>query len=577
MATDKVSLKFIRVPNTDTNRLICNQRKYKLVYTSKKDGKKSWVCCVTNCNFMVYTKNGLFQGFGPGKNPKHDWKRKHSIWTSVDQEKNDSLVSMTDDITVNDEPPHQAYTLHCVNNPESAKAIANYDKVRKTLYKARSRTGAIPLPEDGKHANQLLTQSRFGRNHYGQQLRKTTITDEELDKYNDIEDINNRISAIQMHKKQLNDELNKCEQIKRLKFDDYKSKDSLLFLGGSNDGMYQVFAERESAIILTKCDGVFFDGSWGSTPLLSTKCKRRNHYRMSWDVNACFRNVNDEQAPLIVKCAVILFAVDKPSKSLYEEALRLLVKRCKEEFDVELFVDAGVELLVMADFERPMRAAIRAVIPFAIMSGCWFHFCKCLVGKMADLGLMKLYKNKYDHTFYEFMRGFLMLALLPRDLIPLAFELLIDLGKLNVPRGYKKKFNAFIKYMKRTWMNGLYDINEWCVYGSWVRTNNLTESMNFATSQLFGKHPLYTDWIKALALQFASHIVKYNQYKIWRQTKRRQPREIEKNTLLHNEWRRIAKDISPKSIVLFLRRCSKAMKVSAATLIIMNESYSVHA
>ena len=482
---------------------------------------------------------------------------------------------MIDDIVINDKPVHQTYTHHCVNNPEAATCFKSYEKTRKTLYRAKAKTGSISGPHSAQHANQLLSQSKFGRNYYGQQLNNVKVTDEEMNQFENVSVLNDRINALRKNKKQLNQELNKCEQIKRIKFDDYKSKDSLLFLGGCDEGSFQVFAERNTAIILSKCEGIFFDGSWGSTPLFSTKCKKRNYFRMSWDIHACFRNPDDEQAPFFVKCATILFAFDKPSAALYERALRFLENRCNEEFDVDVFKYRGFKLVVMADFEQPMRKAIKAVITFAIICGCWFHFCKCLVGKMGDVGLLKLYKDKEDHKFYEFMRGFLMLALLPKNLIPVAFDLLVQLGELNVPSGYHRQFNLFVDYMNYTWMNGLYKITEWCAYGSWVRTNNLTESMNFVTSQLFGKHPIYQEWVKQLALQFAESAVKYNQYKQWMETKKRKPREIEKNKLLQNEWKRIANDKSPQSIMLFLNRSSKAMKVSKDTLSIMNDTFYV--
>ena len=584
MATVTPSIQFIRTPHSNTEYLICDRRYCVILFATA-------VLCIDNCFnkkkiqmsihvcrqqkiiylfFTVYTKHGKFDGYGPGSKPAHKRTLPHFEWTSIEQDKNNLLVDMIDDITINDQPVHQTYTHHCVNNPEAAKAFQSYDKARKILYRAKAKAGSLPAPHSGHHASQLLSQSKFSRNYYGQQLSNIEVTDEELKQFDDVNNLNDRINALKMNKKKVNEDLRKCEQIKRIKFDDYKSKDSLLFLGGCEDSLFQVFAEKNTIQILCNCRAVFFDGSWGSTPLLSTKCKKRNYYRMSWDIHACFRNPKDEQTPFFVKCATILFAVDKPASALYERALRFLKLRCKEEFELELFECNGFELLIMADFEKPMRKAIKAVIIFVIIVGCWFHFCKCIVGKISDVGLLKLYKSKDDHTFYEFMRGFLMLALLPKDLIPVAFDILVQLGELNVSRGSKHKFKLFVDYMNYTWMNGLYRIDEWCVYGLWVRTNNLTESMNFVTSQLFGKHPIYQEWVKQLALQFAHSVVKYNQYKQWKETNRRKPKEIQKNKLLQNEWMRIAKDKSPQSIMLFLNRCSKTMKVSKETLATMN-------
>eukprot|EP01083_Nonionella_stella_P216153 777353_1 len=174
-----------------------------------------------------------------------------------------------------------------------------------------------------------------------------------------------------------------------------------MFLGGRDDGMFQVFSDKEAAQILDEADHLLMDGSWGATPLMSMHCRKRNHFRMDWTLNACERNPNDDQAPLVTKCASILFAVDKPSKALYIEALRFLIKRCDELWGIKLFKFRGVKILVMADFERPMRNAIRDTIKHAIVTGCWFHFCKRLVCKMNDLGLTSIYRDK------KYMRGFL--------------------------------------------------------------------------------------------------------------------------------------------------------------------------
>ena len=515
--------------------------------------------------------NGKFDGCKGA----HNLSAAHTTWTSTQQDKNDVLLGMIDDIATNDTAPHQAYTLHCVENPEKATAIANYEDVRKTLYKARKKTGCIRLPQDGAEANSLLSESRFGRNYYGQKLQRATLSQEELNEYDDIKFVNDRIQAINLEKKRLNQEMHKLKHIKHTKFDQFDRQDSLLFLGGDDRGLYQVFCEREAAQILNQADGLLWDGSWGSTPLFSTKCKKRNHYRMELTINACFKNKNDDYAPLLIRCASILFSKDKPSKCLYVDSLRLLQRRCREEYDCQLFnYPQRKEIICMADFETPLRQAILEIIPIALLLGCWFHFCKRLVKKLGDLNLMKLYKDPDDHTFYVFVRCFLMLPLLPKDLIISAFDVLVKLAELNVPYGYKKKFKLFVKYMERTWMDGLYKIDEWCVYGSWIRTNNCTESMNFVSSQTFGKHPLYHDWIQSLALQSAAHINKYHQYQIWKKTKKRPPKEIAKNTLLKNEWIRVAKDHTTESIIYFLRQCSKAMKVSQETLVRMNERYS---
>ena len=398
---------------------------------------------------MIYTIKGIFDGYGTRVRSKHNWKVPHIKWKSLDQHKNDIMVDITDDISLNEKSTHTAYTEYINDNPDSHRAIPNYEKIRKTLYKARDKTGAIPLPVDGKHANDFLSQSRFCRNYYGQKMARNDVTEEEMAQYDDVQDINDRIKEIHLRKKELIAEENKLNQIKHKKFDNYDGMDSLLFLGGRDDGMYQVFCERELCHVLNEANHILFDGSWGATPLFSTKCKRRNHFRMEWTINACFHNPDDSQCPLTIKCASILFAVDKPPGSLYEDALRYLIKRCFEEFNCELFKYRGQKIVGMADFEKAMRNAIIAVIIFIIIIGCWFHFCKCLNSKIGELKLMKLYKDKDDHDFYKFMRGFLMLPLLPLNLIKPTFDLLVALGDLNEMLISDQTFNCLCRIWRQ--------------------------------------------------------------------------------------------------------------------------------
>ena len=89
--------------------------------------------------------------------------------------------------------------------------------------------------------------------------------------------------------KKLHQEMNELEHIKYTKFNHFDGQDSLLFLGGSDDGLHQVFCVRAATHILNQADALLWDGSWGSTALFSTKGKRRNHYRMELTINACFR------------------------------------------------------------------------------------------------------------------------------------------------------------------------------------------------------------------------------------------------------------------------------------------------
>ena len=255
----------------------CINRKFRNSYTSKVNGRKTWQCCVTACKCIIYTINGEYDGTGKGKLSKHNWTYHHNKWTSLDQQKNDLLVNIIDDITINDKQAHDAYKKQCIDDPKAAKSIPMHETVRKTLYRSEKKSGAIPLPQSGVHANQILSESRLCRNYYGQQLGKCTVTDQELNEFDDVKSVNDRINQLKLQKRQVNLELSKMIQIKHTKFDNFDGQDSLLFLGGCKRGNWQVFAERKSAHILRKAHGLFFDGS-GSTTIMSTNQEENNHF-----------------------------------------------------------------------------------------------------------------------------------------------------------------------------------------------------------------------------------------------------------------------------------------------------------
>eukprot|EP01083_Nonionella_stella_P268930 909442_1 len=142
---------------------------------------------------------------------------------------------------------------------------------------------------------------------------------------------------------------------------------------------------------------------------------------------------------------------------------------------------------------------------------------------------------------------------------------------------WTKKGAHSVEYMSNTWMDGRYKISEWCCYESEARTNNVSESLNFVTRELFGRHPLYDVWIEKLALQMASHLSRHEQYKIWKKTNKRPNKEILKNEVISNEWLRIKTDESASSILLFLQRVSKSMKVGKAALKRMLDEYECQA
>eukprot|EP01083_Nonionella_stella_P165502 550728_1 len=108
----------------------------------------------------------------------------------------------------------------------------------------------------------------------------------------------------------------------------------MMFLGGRSDGAFQIFCEEGSAKVLHDADYLFMDGSWGSTPLISMRSKRRNWWRMEWTLNSGFFGHGVAQTPHVVKSAVILFRMDKPSCGT-QEVVRLLIMFVPTPFAIE--------------------------------------------------------------------------------------------------------------------------------------------------------------------------------------------------------------------------------------------------
>lgn len=97
---------------------------------------------------------------------------------------------------------------------------------------------------------------------------------------------------------------------------------------------------------------------------------------------------------------------------------------------------------IMSDFEIALRNALRAVSPGIEVRGCWFHFCQALhrqAMKMLDL------KNA---TVKSIVRRLRFLALLPVDIVPVAFGILKEEAR-NCRDGQLMKF---LEYFAKQWL-----------------------------------------------------------------------------------------------------------------------------
>lgn len=107
---------------------------------------------------------------------------------------------------------------------------------------------------------------------------------------------------------------------------------------------------------------------------------------------------------------------------------------------------------VMTDYEMALRNAYRAVIPDVKQHACHFHYAQTVhrYVKRNCPGLMKLIfsdapENKEAHKTYKKL---IYLPLLPAKDINEAFQQIA----LSTMSRYPKKFNIFLRYIKRQWL-----------------------------------------------------------------------------------------------------------------------------
>lgn len=102
---------------------------------------------------------------------------------------------------------------------------------------------------------------------------------------------------------------------------------------------------------------------------------------------------------------------------------------------------------VMTDYERGLRNAIAKVVPDAILTACWFHFCAaCKKQAMKFYGnMIRLVRTNTEaaNIYYRL----LCLPLLPADRINDAFN------ELKTSAKEFPVFKGFIGYFERQWIN----------------------------------------------------------------------------------------------------------------------------
>jgi len=181
-----------------------------------------------------------------------------------------------------------------------------------------------------------------------------------------------------------------------------------------------------------------------------------------WSIHAMVR-VKEEmkQVPL----AFVLMS--RRTREDYEGILRFLYEDIMEK-------EARVQEVV-CDFEIAVWRAVRAVIPFAEVKGCGFHWTQCLFRQLKKIGLSSNYRK--EKTVSTLCKQVMCLHLLPVGKIENTFYRLQDsVSSITSNRDTKKQLKKWFDYVKNTWItNRNWPIASWCQHYRRIRTNNDVE------------------------------------------------------------------------------------------------------
>ncbi|KAL7305074.1 hypothetical protein TKK_0002638 [Trichogramma kaykai] len=154
----------------------------------------------------------------------------------------------------------------------------------------------------------------------------------------------------------------------------------------------------------------------------------------------------------------------------------------------ELFAASNI-LTIVTDFELPLRVALRETFgPTVYLIGCFFHYLRCLHGKIHRLGLTDFVRENEEAN--SFVRKCGALALVPAGLMVAIFDQLLEL----TPERIRRPFQDFITYIRTFWFTRVGPRN-FSVYGVHTRTNNAIESYHSILSYRLGADPPFWQWL----------------------------------------------------------------------------------
>lgn len=88
------------------------------------------------------------------------------------------------------------------------------------------------------------------------------------------------------------------------------------------------------------------------------------------------------------------------------------------------------------------------------------------------------------------------LALIPEKEIPAAYQRIKMEGRIFFEKTpFESKLEHFFSYFEKEWLNGIFKISEWCVFGKEDHTNNFLESYHSQLKTNMGLRPTVPNFI----------------------------------------------------------------------------------
>ncbi|WAR31255.1 hypothetical protein MAR_033797, partial [Mya arenaria] len=140
----------------------------------------------------------------------------------------------------------------------------------------------------------------------------------------------------------------------------------------------------------------------------------------------------------------------------------------------------AVEGMVL-DYERGLWKAAKEVFPVIKLRGCAFHWGQAIWRTVQRLGLATQYSQ--DRGTHAFIRKVLSLPFLHQEHIRPTFECMKDYTS-------SEAVLPLLEYLDQQWFNSpCWTVEEWCVFGQAVRTNNDVEGWHRPLNRKTGAAP----------------------------------------------------------------------------------------